>query len=74
MAVNPGGVGLSSGDAYTRRPYLMPQDLYEIPRGQGYIWLAGLASPIPAAFPPYFDERHWPELKRRARANPYYRG
>ena len=72
--MNPGGVGLSSGDAYARRPYLMPQDLYNIPPGQGYIWLAGLANPIPACFPPYFDKRYWPELKGRARANPYYKG
>jgi len=70
-SLNPGGAGLSSGDAYSRRPYLMPQDLYDIPPGQGYIWLAGLADPIPACFPPYYDD---PVLSRRARANPYYRG
>jgi type IV secretion system protein VirD4 len=70
-SMNPGGVGLSTGDGFTRRPYLMPQDLYNIPPGQGYIWLAGLANPIPAAFPPYFED---PVLSRRARANPYYRG
>jgi type IV secretion system protein VirD4 len=70
-SLNSGGTGLSAGDAFTRRPYLMPSDLYGIPPGQGYIWLAGLADPIPAAFPPYFTD---PVLKRRARANPYYRG
>jgi hypothetical protein len=50
---NPGGgIGSTTGDAYGRRPALMPQDLRNIPPGQGYIWLAGLNDPIPAIFPP----------------------
>ena len=44
------------------------------PPGRGSIWLAGLNDPLPAMFPPYYDDPLRPELKRRARANPYYRG
>jgi type IV secretory pathway TraG/TraD family ATPase VirD4 len=69
---NPGGgIGSTTGDAYGRRPALMPQDLRNIPPGQGYIWLAGLNDPIPAMFPPYHAD---PVLRRRARANPFYNG
>jgi type IV secretion system protein VirD4 len=68
---NQGGVGFTTGDVYSRRQFLMPQDLYGLPPGTGWVWLAGLPSPIPAAFPPYFSD---PQLARRARANPYYRG
>jgi type IV secretion system protein VirD4 len=72
MSFNQGGVGFSSGDAYSRRQFLMPQDLYGLPPGTGWVWIAGLPSPIPVAFPPYFSD---PQLgARRARANPYYRG
>jgi type IV secretory pathway TraG/TraD family ATPase VirD4 len=67
---NPGGgIGSTTGDAYGRRPALMPQDLRNIPPGQGWIWAAGLNDPIPAIFPPYHAD---PVLRRRARANPYY--
>ena len=52
----------------------MPQDLRNIRPGEGYIWLAGLNDPMPAMFPPYYDDPLRPELKKRARANPYYRG
>ncbi len=69
--INPGGFGTGTGDIFTRRQYLMPQDLRNIRRGEGYIWLAGLNDPLPAMFPPYYDD---PVLKKRARANPYYRG
>jgi type IV secretion system protein VirD4 len=72
--LNPGGAGWSWGHAYTRRQYLMPQDFHNIPKGEGYIWLAGLNDPIPVMFPPYYDDPLRPELKRRARPNPYYRG
>jgi type IV secretory pathway TraG/TraD family ATPase VirD4 len=72
--INPGGAGWSWGDAYNRRQYLMAQDLRNIRRGEGFIWLAGLNDPLPAMFPPYYDDPLRPELKRRARANPYYRG
>lgn len=72
--INPGGYGWGLGDIFTRRLYLMPQDLRTIPKGEGYIWLAGLNDPIPAMFPPYYDDPLRPELARRARANPYYLG
>jgi type IV secretory pathway TraG/TraD family ATPase VirD4 len=72
--INPGGYGWGFGEIFTRRQYLMSQDLGNIPRGEGYIWLAGLNDPIPAIFPPYYDDPLRPELKRRARANPYFRG
>jgi type IV secretion system protein VirD4 len=71
ISINPGGVGLSNGEAYTRRQYLMPMDLYDLQPGFGFVWAAGLANPIPAYFPPYWDVER---LNRRARANPYYRG
>jgi type IV secretory pathway TraG/TraD family ATPase VirD4 len=69
--LNPGGAGWSWGDAYARRQYLMPMDLRNIRRGEGYIWLAGLNDPLPAMFPPFYDDPLRPELKKRARANPY---
>jgi type IV secretory pathway TraG/TraD family ATPase VirD4 len=72
--INPGGFGTGTGDIFTRRQYLMPQDLRNINKGEGYIWLAGLNDPIPAMFPPYYDDPLRPELARRARANPWYRG
>jgi type IV secretion system protein VirD4 len=71
MTLNPGGIGLSNGEAYTRRQYLMPMDLYGLQPGYGYVWVAGLSNAIPAYFPPFFDVD---QLNRRARANPYYRG
>jgi type IV secretory pathway TraG/TraD family ATPase VirD4 len=74
LNLNPGGMGWSWGDVFTRRQYLMPMDLRNIPRGEGYIWLAGLNDPLPAMFPPYYDDPLRPELKKRARRDPYYRG
>jgi type IV secretory pathway TraG/TraD family ATPase VirD4 len=71
MSLNPGGVGLSNGEGYTRRAYLMPQDLYALQPGFGYVWVAGLSNAIPAYFAPYFDVE---KLALRARANPLYRG
>jgi type IV secretory pathway TraG/TraD family ATPase VirD4 len=71
LSINPGGLGMSEGEAYTRRPYLMPQDLYNLKPGYGYVFLPGLANPVPACFPPYWTN---PTLNRRARPNPYYRG
>lgn len=68
LSLNPGGVGLSSGEAYGRRQYLMPQDLRKIRKGEGFIWIAGENDPIPAIFPPYYET----ELRHRARRNPYY--
>lgn len=66
-----GGMGLSSGQGYSRRPWLMPDDLYEIQPGFGYVWATGLRGAIPAYFPPYFDVA---QLNARARRNPYYKG
>jgi type IV secretion system protein VirD4 len=71
LNLSAGGVSLSSGEGYGRRPYLMAQDLRNTRKGEGYIWIAGLNDPIPAMFPPYYDD---PVLKHRARANPYFRG
>jgi len=71
MSLNPGGPSLSSGESYTRRQYLMPQDLYSLQPGDGYVWVAGLSNAIPTYFPPYWDVER---LDERARANPYYRG
>ena len=71
MNINTGGIGLTNGEGYGRRQYLMPQDLYGLPPGYGFVWAAGLSDPIPAYFPPYWDVER---LNRRARANPYYRG
>ena len=72
--LNPGGPGWNWGEGYNRRQHLLPMDLRNIRIGEGYIWLAGLNDPIPAMFPPYYDDPLRPELARRARANPYYRG
>ena len=36
LNLNPGGVGLSAGEAYGRRRYLEPQDLRNIPPGSGH--------------------------------------
>jgi len=74
LSINASGVGWGSGAGYGRRQYLMPQDLRNIRRGEGFIWIAGMNDPIPAMFPPYYDDPLRPELARRARANPYYRG
>ena len=71
LQLNPGGVGTSSGEAYTRRRFLMPMDLYDLQPGYGYVWVAGLSNAIPVYFPPYWDVE---QLNRRARRNPYYRG
>jgi type IV secretion system protein VirD4 len=71
MNLNPGGIGLHNGEAYTRRQYLMPHDLYGLQPGYGYVWVAGLSNAIPTYYPPYFDIGL---LRRRARRNPYYRG
>jgi type IV secretion system protein VirD4 len=71
FSINPGGFGMSAGEAYTRRAHLMPQDLYRLQRGFGYVWVRGLSNAIPAYFPPYWDVE---QLAKRARRNPYYRG
>lgn len=42
---------MSSGEGYTRRQHLMPQDLYGLQPGYGYVWAAGLSNAIPAYFP-----------------------
>ena len=71
LQLNAGGVGMSSGEGYTRRRYLMPHDLFDVQPGYGYVWVAGLGNAIPAYYPPYWDVD---QLRRRARHNPYYRG
>ncbi|HUC10547.1 MAG TPA: type IV secretory system conjugative DNA transfer family protein [Stellaceae bacterium] len=72
LNINPGGIGLSSGQGFHIRRNLPPQELHSIPDGQGFIWIAGQNDPIPAIFPPYYDDPMRPELKRRARKNPWY--
>ena len=64
-----GGVGSGSGEGYTRRPYLMPQDFYDMPPGHACVWAAGMAKPIHSYLPAYWDVK---TLKRRARRNPFY--
>ena len=70
QSINPGGIGFSGGNAFGQRPYLKPQDLYDLKPGTGYIWLAGMGNPVPAAFPGYYTD---PVLVRRARRDPYVR-
>lgn len=69
-SLNPGGLGLSAGDAYHTRPTLTHSDLYNLQAGTGFIWLHGLADPIPAAFPGWYTD---PALSRRGRRDPYAR-
>jgi type IV secretory pathway TraG/TraD family ATPase VirD4 len=71
LQLNPNGVGVSSGEAYTRRRYLTPSDLYDLQPGYGFVWMAGLADPIPAHFLPYWTD---PVVSPRGRRNPFYRG
>jgi type IV secretion system protein VirD4 len=71
LNMNNQGIGLSAGEGFGRRQYLMPQDLRNLRRGEGFIWVAGLNDPIPAIFPPYFEH---PATKHLARRNPYYHG
>jgi type IV secretory pathway TraG/TraD family ATPase VirD4 len=65
---NSHGPGVSMGDAFKQRPFLMRQDLNDIPDGEGWIWLAGLKDPVPAIYPPYHKDR---VLSARARSNPF---
>jgi type IV secretory pathway TraG/TraD family ATPase VirD4 len=71
ISFNAQGVGVQNGEAYVRRQYLMPMDLYGLSPGYGYVFVAGLSGPIPVYYPPYWDVD---QLARRARANPYYKG
>jgi type IV secretory pathway TraG/TraD family ATPase VirD4 len=66
-----GAAGMSNGESFTRRNYLLPQDLYALPSHFGYVWVAGLSGPIPTYYPPYWDVDL---LSKRARANPLYKG
>lgn len=68
---NPGGMGTSIGESFGRRPYLMPQDLFGLREGFGFVWSAGQARPIPAYLPGYWDVSAW---ARRARLDPYHVG
>jgi type IV secretion system protein VirD4 len=69
-SVNPGGGGTSGGGGFITRPTLSHADLYNLQPGTGFIWLHGLADPIPAVFPGYYSD---PVLSRRARRDPYVR-
>lgn len=69
-SLNPGGLGLSAGDAYHTRPTLTHSDLYNLQPGTGFIWLHGLADPIPASYPGWYTD---PVLSRRGRRDPYVR-
>lgn len=66
---NPGGVGTSMGEGYGRRRYLMPQDLFGMGEGFGFVWCAGEGRPIPAYLPPYWHVDLW---RNRARPDPYH--
>jgi type IV secretion system protein VirD4 len=68
---NPGGIGTSMGEGYGRRPYLMPQDLFGLREGFGFVWCAGQARPVPTYAPAYWHVDAW---RRRARADPYHLG
>jgi hypothetical protein len=67
---NPGGIGLSAGDAYHTRPTVTHADLYNLAPGTGFCWLAGMADPVPTAYPGHYTD---PVLSRRARRDPYVR-
>jgi type IV secretory pathway TraG/TraD family ATPase VirD4 len=70
-SANPGGgIGISGGDAFEIRPTLTHADLYNLKPGTGFIWLHGLADPIPAVFPGYDADL---VLSKRARRDPYVR-
>lgn len=66
-----GGLGSSMGEAYTRRHFRMPQDLFGMREGFGLIWCAGQSRPIPAYLPAYWQVDLWRE---RARPDPYHVG
>jgi type IV secretory pathway TraG/TraD family ATPase VirD4 len=68
-SINSSGVGLSGGDAYRTQSTLSHGDLYNLKPGTGFVFLHGLADPIPAAFPGYYATA----LARRARRDPYVR-
>jgi hypothetical protein len=65
-----GGMGASGGGGFHTLPTLTHADLYNLQPGVGFIWLHGLADPIPAAFPGYYTD---PVLSRRSRRDPYQR-
>lgn len=70
QSINQGGFGLSGGTAYHTVPTLTHGDLYNLKPGTGFVFLHGLADPIPAAFPGYYTD---PVLSQRARRDPYVR-
>lgn len=71
-SLNPGGIGLSAGDAYHTQRTLTAADLYNLKPGTGFVFLNGLADPIPAVFPGYYTN-HDRTLASRARRDPYQR-
>jgi type IV secretory pathway TraG/TraD family ATPase VirD4 len=70
QSTSGGNVGTSGGDAFEKVPTLTHADLYNLKPGTGFIWLHGLANPIPAVFPGYDTD---PVLSKRARRDPYVR-
>jgi type IV secretory pathway TraG/TraD family ATPase VirD4 len=62
---------MSTGLSYSqaRRRLLLPQELMDFRAGAGLLWPAGTSKSVPFAAPPYWEI---PELKSRARSNPYY--
>jgi type IV secretory pathway TraG/TraD family ATPase VirD4 len=74
-SVSVGAVTVSTADVYHQKPTVTANELYDLKPGTGFIWLAGHADPVPAAFPGYWTREH-PEyriLSRRARRDPYVR-
>jgi len=67
---NPGGGGSSGGGGYHTRPTLSHAELYNLQPGVGFVFLHGMADPVPAVFPGYYTD---PVLSRRARSDPYQR-
>jgi type IV secretion system protein VirD4 len=52
-----------------RRRLLLPQELMDFRAGSGLLWPAGTSKSVPFYAPSYWE---MPELKSRARGNPYY--
>jgi type IV secretion system protein VirD4 len=61
----------STGLSYNqqRRRLLLPQELMDFRAGSGLLWPAGTSKSVPFYAPSYWE---MPELKSRARGNPYY--
>jgi len=66
-----GSMSQSSGLSYSQaaRPLFKPQELMDFRAGSGLLWPAGTSKSVPFMAPPYWEI---PQLKSRARSNPYY--